>query len=77
MRVETHFGNNIVCGHIYPFAEIKVGSRWQSSGGRMVTVVKVDNNDVYYEWKCPVTGAVESHDKDYFSFQCRYCLILE
>ena len=70
MRIERHHGNNIVCGHIYPISEIEVGSQWQDSSGGVVTIHKiVDDWIVYSRYEQP------KHEKDSFSFQCRYCLI--
>lgn len=73
MRLELDkFGNQIVCGHIYPAHEIEVGSSWVSSGGGLVTVTKVDDYEIYYD---QLNGL--PHHKDSFSFQCRYCLIIK
>lgn len=74
MRIEVDkHGNKIVCGHIYPANEIKIGSRWVSSGSNFVTVTRVDEHgEVYYDQR-----RGDPHHKNYFSFQCRYCLIIE
>jgi len=87
MRIEESYGKKIVCGHIFTATEIKIGSIWQSSGGSLVEVVDIrrfiwkyrnENKisyDVFYKW---TEGGVEIiNDKDSFSFQCRYCLVLE
>lgn len=71
MRIETHKGHNIVCGHIFPVGELTVGQKWMSSAGNVVTIYDIRDDLVYYVWE---NG---SHRKDSFSFQCRYCLILE
>jgi hypothetical protein len=86
-RIEWWYGKNIVCGHIFPGTEIEVGTKWQNSGGGQVEVIDVKkfvwkykgneqiSYDVYYKW---IEDGVEKfHDKDSFSFQCRYCLIVE
>lgn len=87
MRIEEHYGRQIVCGGMFPGLEIAKGSRWQSSSGHIVTVTEVKefhwkykdkpqvSIDVYYTWM--ENGETKVHDKDSFSFQCRYCLILE
>jgi hypothetical protein len=72
MRIEAHHGNHIVCGHIYPTKEIKVGQTWQGSSGSQVTITRVHGEWVSYAWK----EGSEHHKKDAFSFQCRYCLVL-
>ena len=75
MRIEKHHGNNIVCGHIYPASELKSGQRWQSSSGHVVTIQSIVNLDwVRYVWE--ENGATRHTEKDSFSFQCRYCLIV-
>lgn len=71
MRIESHKGYNIVCGHIFPVEELSVGQKWMSSSGNVVTISDIQDDLVYYAWE---SG---SHCKDSFSFQCRYCLILE
>jgi hypothetical protein len=71
MRFEYHYNALIVCGWIFPPEEIEVGQLWQSSNGNTVRITKVDNDKVYYCWNG------ESHVKDSFSFQCRYCMILD
>ncbi len=77
MRIEIHNGNKIVCGHIYDCSEIKSGQRWQSSGNSIVTIHKVnyETKEVLY-WYMD-NGKETYHTKDSFSFQCRYCLIIE
>jgi hypothetical protein len=81
MRIENHFGKNIVCGHIFPDNEVKVGSQWQSSSGSIVTVQQVDLTEsgsegwVTYNWM--EQGHRRTHEKMIFAFQCRYCLIVE
>lgn len=80
MRIEKHNGHKIVCGHIYPANEVKVGSQWMGSSGSKVTVTKKRKAGeltwVSYEWKNS-DGTVSTHEKDSFSFQCRYCLIVD
>ena len=88
MRIEDWKGKKIVCGHIFPASDIKPGSVWASAslGGYTVTVEKVvarswvfqgkvrTSYDVYYREN---DGQKRLLDKDHFSFQCRYCLVLE
>jgi len=75
MRVETHYGNRVVCGHIFAPEEIKIGSRWQASSGNTVTVTANNEGWITYEWI--EKGETRSHEKQSFAFQCRYCLIVE
>lgn len=74
MRVEVDCktGNIIVCSHIYSKEQIKVGSHWQSSSGTTVMIETVEDGWVTYSEHSGI-----SHTKDVFSFQCRYCLILD
>ena len=75
MRDEEHFGRKIVCGHMFPVSGIVPGQKWQSSSGNIVTVQAVKGDWVEYAWTTG-EGHME-HEKDSFSFQCRYCLIVE
>ena len=77
MRIEVVNGRKLVCGHIYPTNEIKPGQTWAAADGanRTVTVTKVDNDWVEYEWQEKENTV--SHEKLAFAFQCRYCLVVE
>lgn len=75
MRVEKVNGRNILCGCIPPAGKIFPGQLWTASddSGRDVLVVGISGSNVAYigikdDVKC---------DKDFFSFQCRYCLVLD
>ncbi|MCK9369266.1 hypothetical protein M0R04_04945 [Candidatus Dojkabacteria bacterium] len=86
-RIEEHFGRKIVCGKMFNYHEIIIGSKWQSSSGSIVEVIDVkkfiwlfqDKEQieyvVFYKWQ--EDGKEKKHDKDSFNFQCRYCLIVE
>lgn len=77
MRIETVHGRHLVCGHIFKFEEIEVGQVWASADGsdRTVRVTRTRPGQwVEYEWE--VQGQTKSHQKDSFSFQCRYCLVV-
>lgn len=71
MRVEEHYGRRIVCGHIYPADKIQPGQLWQGSSGSLVQITGVRERDVSYRQS---DGTCNT--KDSFSFQCRYCLVL-
>lgn len=72
MRIETHHGRQIVCGHIFGHDEIKVGQVWQGSSGSTVVVIERNADWVKYrQWD----GS--THTKEAFAFQCRYCLVVE
>lgn len=64
--------------------EIKVGSRWaQADGSKCYVTVEGINQygslDPSYEvvYSCEENGEKKIYTKDIFSFQCRYCLILD
>ena len=77
MDIEEHHGRKIVCRHIFKADEIKIGSRWQGSGGSIVEVTSVDGLGwVEYKWNDSL-GEVKVHEKESFAFQCRYCLIVD
>jgi hypothetical protein len=89
MDYETEIinGYKAVVRHIFKPKEIKVGSRWVAAdGGGLVTVEEIkmypasDHEEnhwymIYYSWY--ENGEKKTHHKDHFSFQCRYCFIIE
>ena len=87
MDYETEIinGHKAIVRHIFNREELKVGSRWIGSSGGIVTIddIKIypkmdspkDWYEVYYSWN--EGGEKKTHNKDHFSFQCRYCLIVE
>jgi len=75
MRIETSGKYKIVCGHIYPTDELKPGQNWLGSSNHMVTIDSITDDWVTYSWY--EDGVLKTHEKDAFSFQCRYCLIVE
>lgn len=80
MRIETVNGRNIVCGHIYKQDELKVGQRWAPADGanRVVEIRSLDPDASGMIWvQYGEYGTDRTYEKDYFSFQCRYCLIVE
>ena len=75
MRTEIVNGRKLVCGHIYPLKELKVGTKWAPADGgdRVVEIRGVEGEWIMYgEY-----GNDRTYEKDHFSFQCRYCLIVE
>jgi len=83
-RIEHQHNNFILCGVILPCDEIKVGQKWQSSEGHIVTVCnlnkhKLENELEYYwvdyEWQ--EKSGPKKISKNSFAFQCDYCLIID
>lgn len=75
MRIETVRGRKLVCGHIYPKEELKVGQRWAQADGadRVVYIRAIEDDEILYgEY-----GNDTTYSKDWFNFQCRYCLVVE
>ena len=75
MRVEKVNGRNILCGCILPVGKIFPGQMWTSADddGWDVIVTRISGAEVTYR---AVKDGGEC-DKDFFSFQCRYCLVLD
>ena len=75
MRIETVRGRKIVCGHIYKRDELKVGQRWAQADGadRVVVIRVIEDDDILYGDH----GNDTTYSKDWFNFQCRFCLIVE
>ena len=84
MNYETEIidGRRAIVRHFFKAHEIQVGSRWIGSSGGIVTVEGFNTYgdtdpwiEVVYSWE--LNGEKYTHQKDAFSFQCRYCLIVE
>lgn len=76
MRLEWKNNKRILCGHILPAQKIKSGQQWMGSSGLIVTVNCVDEFGwVHYNWI--ENGELVEHQKDSFSFQCRYSVIVK
>ena len=74
MRIENVNGRNLMCGYIYPLAELAVGQEWAQADGtdRVVTICEIEGNTIRY-------GDDDSdtlYEKDQFEFQARYCRIV-
>jgi hypothetical protein len=75
-------GHKFIVGHFFKAHEIQIGSRWIGASGSIVTVEGLNTYgsidpwiEVVYSWE--ENGVKKTHDKGVFSFQCRYCLIVE
>ena len=77
MRVEINpEGRAILCEYIFKPEDLVVGTKWASTGKTLVIIEEIENNEwVKYSWW--IDNVKHYHEKDYFSFQCRYCLVLE
>ena len=77
MRVETINDRHLLCDHILHRTHLKVGQKWApaSGGNYTVTIQRIDDEWITYAWY--ETDGYKSHVKDWFSFQCRYCLVLD
>lgn len=75
MRIETINNRKVVCGHIYPLNELAVGQQWAQADGadRVVSIREINGEWVLYGFH----GEDRTYEKDYFSFQCRYCKVVE
>lgn len=71
MRVEWRHGHHILCGVVLPANKLKPGQVWVA-GGLPVTIISVDHNG----WVTYEGVAQQRWEKDAFSFQCRYCLVV-
>ena len=70
-RVERSGEYWVLLGGILPAGVVRVGQRWLSSSGHAVEVVGVYDDWITYTW-----DQQHEWDKDNFSFQCKYSLIL-
>jgi len=76
VRVELIHNRHLLCGHILKRDQLKPRQLWASSSGadRTVMVDHIHGDWVGYSWI--EDGEVKNHTKDWFAFQCRYCLVL-
>jgi len=74
MRIENVNGRNLMCGYIYPLAELAVGQEWAQADGadRVVTIREIEGNTIRYGDHADDT----LYEKDQFAFQTRYCRIV-
>lgn len=73
MKIVNENGRNLVAQHIFKQDEIKPGSTWAPADGSNYTVEVVSVIDGWVTYK-DAKGHV--YDKDWFSFQTRYCLVV-
>lgn len=75
MRIEIVNGRKLVCGHIFPAYDVKVGQLWAPADGsdRVHEITAIDED---YVWHKDISTG-EEYRKDAFGFQCRYCKIVE
>jgi hypothetical protein len=75
METETIFGHPAIVRHFFSPDEITLGSKWISSLGNIVKIELIEGQTIYYSWT--ENGELKKHNKDSFSFQCRYSLIID
>jgi hypothetical protein len=83
-ETETINGHRAVVRHFFKPHEIQIGSRWCAASGsnHIVTIediIHYGSTDPWYKvvYSWGENGVKKTHEKDQFSFQCRYCLIIE
>ena len=71
-RIVTHYGRHMVAGGIIPAHILAAGQTWAAASGadHAVTITKIEDDWVTYK------DGLSEHEKDVFSFQCRYCLVV-
>jgi hypothetical protein len=74
MRIEVVNGRKLVCEHIFPASEVKIGQIWTPADGadREGVITAVDEHDVYY-----TDSKFGDFHNDAFGFQCRYCNVVD
>jgi hypothetical protein len=76
MRIEVVNNRRLLCGPPLKLEQLAPGQVWAAASGadHTVRIVAIDGEWVLYEWE---EGAeVRQHEKDAFSFQSRYCLVI-
>jgi hypothetical protein len=75
METETIFGRRVFVRHFFQPEEMAASSQWISAAGNIVNIERIESERIYYSWK--EDGEMKTHNKDSFSFQCRYSLIID
>ena len=75
MRIETVNNRQLVCEHIFPHNELKVGQLWSPADGsnKVHKIVDISEDYVFH---IDIETNIQ-YRKDAFGFQCRYCMIME
>ena len=76
MRVEKVDGEYMLVGAILPVEKIAPGQVWARADGApgKVVIDEIENEYMVF-YRSIETGA--EYKKDWFNFQCRYCLVLK
>lgn len=81
-KIKTTNGHKHIIQHFFKENEIQIGSLWIGVSGGIVTVEGLNNYGginpwitVVYSWE--EYGQKLTHEKDIFSFQVRYSLIVD
>lgn len=80
METEIINGHKAVVRHIFKKEELEVGSRWiaaDGSKGGVVVIRDIVKTEELWWVKYGYHGSDTTYEKDHFSFQCRYCKIVE
>lgn len=75
METEVINGRTLVVRHTFPLTELQVGSRWAPADGGDREVEITSINGEWVEYRDEIDGVIR--EKDWFSFQVRYCLIVK
>ena len=86
-QTKTENDKTFIIGHIFSQEDIKkmTGTNWISSCNNTVTIERIETrickdgsewSDIHYVWP-PTEHSQGYNDKDHFSFQCRYCLLID
>ena len=78
MKINNINGRRLVCQHMFIDDQIKPGQTWAPADGSdyTVTIISVIDGWVVYQYD-KSDGAISTHEKDTFSFQVRYCLVVD
>lgn len=78
-RIETNtHGHHFIAGGILPERMMKPGQRWVAADGsnHVVTIFDIREGCVAYKFRDRF-DQLTWNEKDNFSFQCRYCLVVD
>lgn len=79
METEIINGHKAVVRHIFKKEELEVGSRWTAADGSkgIIVIRNIEPQGELWQVQYGYHGSDTTYEKDHFSFQCRYCKIVE
>lgn len=76
LRINTIHGRHLLCGGMLPVNSVKAGQIWAAADGSDRTVM-IESGGEWVDYSWVENGRPRIHTMMNFTFQCRYCLVLD